>query len=595
MKKRIFVSLFLTLMANIFCIPLWSECDYSDFIKTLFNKEARLDLVYRGKNTGAELFRFASNPNPSDTTWLYGVDDSRRAVLSWEAGREWQAVSLEFEAPNDGKLTVVLRGPSGLDEHGKAHSVLTDWRNLKINGSVVFTEPRTFSFEKGFVKLIPVKKNAMVKIDAEFRRHTFSFHDFTWTKSGKVLYVITGSIFFFFLICRALSIIAKFCGQHRLCDTLLVTVFFPLIFVPMIYVSDDQRCAQENRRLAVKPKFAEILKENANTGGGYEKWFADRFCGRSVLMQLHDVIRNKLSHIVKTKRGIYFKEGGCAFLLPLVSDMDCKSVSIQSIIQNLLEMNHFCQQNKIKFYVLEVPRKQSIHKEFLAEKYGFDERAYTKVSQAQEVIRNEARKHHIPYIYPYNALRDAAKRDNVFHKWTVHWTDLGAFIGYHELMKEIIKDFPDMPVVSLNDCRKSQNRRIRDGWHGSYHLGDIHWLFNFRDDPKNRTLNNYYDNRNADNMVVKVGTFTKDFSIPSGKHKIMLMGTSQNENLNRYLPYSAAQTKYIRVNSRPVKDSEQWKIIKLYKKDILSFKPDILILSICTDNLHRLRDLCSTK
>ena len=96
-------------------------------------------------------------------------------------------------------------------------------------------------------------------------------------------------------------------------------------------------------------------------------------------------------------------------------------------------------------------------------------------------------------------------------------------------------------------------------------------------------------------MVVEVGRHTKGFTFPDGIHKIMLIGTSQNENLLHFLPYSAAQLKYIRLNLGGVKEVEQFKILKLYKKDILAFKPDILVLSITTDNLPQLRNLCSTK
>ena len=317
-------------------------------------------------------------------------------------------------------------------------------------------------------------------------------------------------------------------------------------------------------------------------------------------MKIHDVVRNELSHIIRTKGAIYFKENGWDFTMPLISKLDCKLTSLQSIIYNLLRLNEFCQQNKIKLYILEVPKKESVYKELLSDKYGFDEKTFMKVSRAQETIRKEVRRHHIPYVYPYKALLSATKQDFVFPKCSHHWTDWGAFIGYRELMKEITKDFPDIPVVSLNDFQKSQNWLYReDYWRDYGRPSHLSRLFNFSSfeltPPSDRVLYNYYDHKDGDKMMVQVGKFTKNFTYPGGKRRVMLIGTSQNEVFLQFLPYSLAQTKYLRLNKAQVKTADEFKVMKLYKKDILAFKPDILILSIHTDNLPQLRDLCSTK
>ena len=302
-----------------------------------------------------------------------------------------------------------------------------------------------------------------------------------------------------------------------------------------------------------------------------------------------------LSRIIRTKNALYFKEGGWLFGKSLIQYWDFSPSLSKSIVQNLIQLNQFCEQNKIKLYVLEVPRKEHFYKDVYINKFGFDEKKFFRISQAQESIRNEVRKYHIPYVYPCKALLNAAKRDFVFFKWSHHWTDWGAFVGYCELMKEVRRDFPDMPIVSLNDYQKSQNRFIRDEWHRNYSPSSTDRLLNFSDAPLNRFPYNYYDHRDGEKMAVKVGRHTKDFAYPEGKYKIMLIGTSHNENLTQFLPYSAAQTRYIRLNMGQTKEMEQFKILKLYKKDILAFKPNIFILSISTDNLLRLRDLSSTK
>ena len=62
--NKIILTVLLTLLGNILCLPLWTECDYAGFVQTLFNKEARLDIRYTGLITAAEPFYLKSQPSP---------------------------------------------------------------------------------------------------------------------------------------------------------------------------------------------------------------------------------------------------------------------------------------------------------------------------------------------------------------------------------------------------------------------------------------------------------------------------------------------------------------------------------------------------
>ena len=500
-----------------------------------------------------------------------------------------------------GKSRNDIGGGEVENELGEPHSIPIDWRNLKIDGQTIPMNFDVSPSHKSCVKEISVRKDEILHVEAEFRRHLFTIDDFVHLRFDNFWYVITGNLLVLSLICVFFRVTFEKKREH-LCfsDILFLIVFFLLLSIPAIATSDAVQSIRELRRLAVKPTLKTIFVEKSNYGKQYEDWFKDHFGGRISLIKLHDVIRNKLSRVIRTNRAVYFKENGYDFVVPFISNWDCRAPFLQSIVQNLVQLNQFCQQNQIKLYILEVPRKESVYKEFLSRKYGFDERAFVELSQAQKTIRDEMKKHHIPYIYPYEVLQDAAKQDFVFFKLSHHWTDWGAFIGYRELMREVNKDFPDMPLVSLNDYRRSQNRLQRDDYSRDYgrpiHLSQF---FNFSsselNSPADQVLYNYMDHKNGDKMKVKVLKFTKDFTYPNGKYKVMLIGTSQNENLLQFLPYSTAYTKYIRLNKKQVKTADEFKVMKLYKKDILAFKPDILILSIHTDNLPRLRDLCSPK
>lgn len=70
-KQKILILFILTLLANILCLPLWTELGYGGLMRTLFNKEARFDLLYIGEITRAEPFQYKVTPKPFHATWMY--------------------------------------------------------------------------------------------------------------------------------------------------------------------------------------------------------------------------------------------------------------------------------------------------------------------------------------------------------------------------------------------------------------------------------------------------------------------------------------------------------------------------------------------
>ena len=241
-NKQLLIAILLTLLVNIFCLPLWTEYGYVGFVRTLFNKEARLDLLYSGKITRSEPFHYQVAPKPFYATWMYGAGDNvHRANLSLRTREKWQKLSLQLEAQRDGKITVCFRGPDVQDEYGASYPVLTDWRNVKLNGKTILPKRKAFSFKKNFTKQLSIKNGDILHIEAEFRRHHFSIHDFTGLKSGKIWYIITGNLLLFSLIYLLLTHIAKRHGSIRLSDMMLLVGFFFLLFIPLIGISDAAR------------------------------------------------------------------------------------------------------------------------------------------------------------------------------------------------------------------------------------------------------------------------------------------------------------------------------------------------------------------
>ena len=92
----------------------------------------------------------------------------------------------------------------------------------------------------------------------------------------------------------------------------------------------------------------------------------------------------------------------------------------------------------------------------------------------------------------------------------------------------------------------------------------------------------------------EIGNEIKEFDNENSPNdlKVILAGTSNNENFLQFLPYSFKELRYLRFNTvKGVKAEDEYKLMKRYKQYILEHKPDILILSIIADNISELGNL----
>lgn len=573
-----------TLIVNILCLPQWTDYDMIGFMRTPFNKEARMEIVYAGVLTGAEsLSIISAEPSlstPANYSYRRGI---QLCTIDFPVGRGWKPYNLTLRARREGWIDVQLKGPNRSNDYGEPYSIATDYRNLKINDKEIFPGRKTVTHAKYFSYRMPVKANDTIKIAFEGCRHYFDTDDFHLLKTKNFWYIITLSILAFIV---SYNLLYRIClaayRSRRTEDTVFLVIFFLLLVVPMSNISDAKRGAREMRNLKERPKVSSILRDGANFGKEYDDWFCDHLGGRDCLLKCHGEIQRAMQLIIKNPSAWYMQESGWSFRPPFAAEL--RPEHVPSIVSGLAALETFCEKNHIKLYFFVVPRRESIYQEKLYG-YGLDKKKESAANAIHEQLRLLSAKQHITYIYPWMELREASKRDYTFPKLMHHWSDWGAYTGYRALMDVIRKDFPDIPVVSLEDYKLTRSGLIRDERARSFQSGGwIKRFFNFDVDRHHPpTLYNYYDHKNADKLMFKMDDYTKDFAYVGGGgiYKIMLIGTSQNENLLGFLPYSAAETRFIRVNQNlSLPPSEQWKIMKYYAKDMLSYKPDILIFSI---------------
>ncbi len=206
----------------------------------------------------------------------------------------------------------------------------------------------------------------------------------------------------------------------------------------------------------------------------------------------------------------------------------------------------------------------------------------------------------ISVIYPYREIIAGSKKNFMFFKTEHHWTDDGAFIGYKALMKEIQKNYQDINVLTADNFDYSYNTLIRGDFSRTYGYGQTTIKANIINKAKyHKTQYLYYTHKNHKMLnkqeINKFQKMEKNFLYPNGdNHKVLLLGTSQSENLTEFIPFTFNNVKRIRNNSViGIKDGDEFKIMKYYENKILEYKPDILIFCITFNNitsLHKLFD-----
>ena len=396
-----------------------------------------------------------------------------------------------------------------------------------------------------------------------------------------VLLLITLFTLFFLLYFKILAWLMKlkWVQNKSRIDIVFLTVFFILLFVPMLHISDAEKSEQENRMLA---KYTPLIDYrggyNLKYGKNFDAWFSDRFWGRDELVKVYYKIKKINRYIItakesKLKNDWYFNNND----LSTLTISEKQKVQYKKNIQYLLQ---FCKENNIKCYMEIVPAKIYYAKDGLINNKlkEYNDTLPQFIKYIKETLNFEI-------IYPLDELKEADKSDYVYFKTDHHWTDWGAYIGYQALLKQLKKDFPDIYEAKEGDFDISYSKKVRAEADRKYWQGHTCNLLHQNQDCSLNIDYKYYDGKNKHINAISYGEFHNS----DGKYKALLIGNSFTENFKPFLVYSFKDIKRFRCNIAP---NDNLKLSR-WKKEILEFKPDVLILLFqegYTDKLRTIKD-----
>lgn len=317
---------------------------------------------------------------------------------------------------------------------------------------------------------------------------------------------------------------------------------------------------------------------NLKYGKNFDAWFSDRFWGRDELVKVYYKIKKINKYIItakasKLKNDWYFNDNE----LSTLTISEKQKVQYKKNIQYLLQ---FCKENNIKCYMEIVPAKIYYAKDGLINNKlkEYNDTLPQFIKYIKETLNFEI-------IYPLDELKEADKSDYVYFKTDHHWTDWGAYIGYQALLKQLKKDFPDIYEAKEGDFDISYSKKVRAEADRKYWQGYTCNLLHQNQDCSLNIDYKYYDGKNKHINAISYGEFHNS----DGKYKALLIGNSFTENFKPFLVYSFKDIKRFRCNTASYDDLK----LSCWKKEILEFKPDVLILlfqEIYTDKLRTIKD-----
>lgn len=470
-------------------------------------------------------------------------------------------------------------------------------KNITLrNGKVKLDKWKDFKIEGGKLE---VKNNSLIiKPDYNFvvltYNEPFKFIRTNFKFDFQMFLVI--SIVLFLFMYKFSNYIADFKTvkkQSRI-EIIFLTIFFVMLFIPMSKINQDEISKNENRRLAQwQPLITQDGKLNYNFGNDFNDWFNDRFNFRYRLIGIYNQIYSRFVNVVKTEKGIYNKQTNWMFEKNHSYRALYDKKVQDEIVSNLNKFNSFCEKNNIKLYLLVVPLQQDIY-------YEEGKPYLSDPEKRMKIVDEIARRTSFNTINSYYEIKKYTKTHQTYYKTDWHWTDDGAFIGYQLLMKNIKKDFKNLNVLTKSNFNITHSNKVRSDWDREFHNGEVmmYHFHDFENDAENilDIEYNYYEHKQHKNLHTNIVDIPfkreKTYYYGSGNNlRLMQIGTSMNESLLQFTPYSFKNLKYIRlINVKDMPNEESFKLFKYYQSEILQFKPDIIVLCLTPANLRSIVD-----
>ena len=363
--------------------------------------------------------------------------------------------------------------------------------------------------------------------------------------------------------------------------TFIVIIGILLIF-PASYIDFSSIVSREKRILAKSADLFVDGRINNAFGRHFDEWFKDRFSMRDVIIDAYNNLQNRINQKFE-RNGVIIGKNNWLFhgrTKNFTGKDKYSEAELELMKKNLQKLKEFCNKHNIKLYIMISAYKHHIYPEYYpdAVKRTSD---IDRVDLIKDYLDKSGLDLNLIYLkHPLMAEKEKTK-EWLYFKTDHHWTDRGAFASYQALMKMITRDFPDVKPVSEKDYILTKGKKVRAECDRTFYDGVQYSQLNLKDESAFDLDYVFYDHKDKKSLKVDDQCFPKShFNYPKGADKKVFYITDSNgENFMTFLAHTFKHIQKRRYNAeiKPKRKNENI-YMSFYEKDILDYKPDILII-----------------
>lgn len=246
-------------------------------------------------------------------------------------------------------------------------------------------------------------------------------------------------------------------------ELVLIILFLTALFIPFSNMDNKKISETEKRRLAqYKPLITAEGKINFQYGKNFDSWFNDLFFGRTQLLDLNSFLQ---SRIMNMSRNVYKGFDNWNFYVyrdSMQNYHNLKLFSQKSLLRAAEDINKIhaiCQRKGKKIYIVVVPEKHKVYGQYYpaAPKIRPDDQS--RARQFEKFLKTHTS---VPVIYLLDVLLKNKNIGLLYWKNDSHWNEMGAYLGYLEIMAYIQKDFPQLQPYKIHKIAPAPPTKIGD-------------------------------------------------------------------------------------------------------------------------------------
>ena len=356
---------------------------------------------------------------------------------------------------------------------------------------------------------------------------------------------------------------------------LILILFLCFLIMPniiyKIFYENFDHINYENRTLASNPI---LVSTNINEyPKSYEEYFNDYLPFKTELVKLKNlsdifVFKNIISDrvLLGKEKYLFVKWYNLIEQYIVMKEYNFNEKELEISKNNLIHFRDELKKKNINFILMVCPDKQSIYFEYMP---NYIKRKSTKndTDIFVEYIKNNT---DIKVVYPKEELLKYKNKYQLYYKYDSHWNNLGAYIGYAELMKSLniyVDNIDNLDIKSFDG-----NERFNFDFYND--LAKIFSLsrLKYYNDDKTYIFSNYITKNYETNYYISEHNFSFNSKSYNNENNIMIMRDSYAMNMLDYIATGFKQSEFIH---------ERY----FTNKNITEYKPDIVVFQSVEGNL----------